>query len=76
MITQIHKVILGKKQKYMKSLYETILTSTNSGLHATIWNKTKPVIDSVLNSSSEFPVGWFLEGNNIRLDKDTAKKDS
>lgn len=58
----------------MKTLYETILTSTNSGLQATIWNKTKPVIDSVLNSSSEFQVEWFLEGNNIRLDKDTTKK--
>lgn len=59
----------------MKSLYESILNSTNSGLHAPIWNKTKPVIDSVLSAFSEFRMGWFLEGNNLRLeDKDTIKK--
>ena len=58
----------------MKSLYESILSSTKSGLKSFVWNKTKPVIDNVLNANSEFPMLWFLEGNNLRLDNDTVKK--
>ena len=58
----------------MKSLYETILSSTKSGLKSFVLDKTKPVIDNVLNANSEFPMLWFLEGNNLRLDKDTVKK--
>ena len=58
----------------MKSLYESILGSNSADLRSTIWNKTKPVIDGVLNAGTEFPILWFLEGNNLRLDKDTVKK--
>lgn len=58
----------------MKSLYESILSSTKSGLRSFVWDKTKPVIDKILNANSEFPMLWFLEGNNLRLDKDTVKK--
>lgn len=58
----------------MKTLYETILGSTKSGLKSFVWDKTKTVIDNVLNANSEFYMKWFLEGNNIRLDKDTVKK--
>ena len=58
----------------MKSLYESILDSTKSGLKSFVWDKTKPVIDKILNANSEFPMLWFLEGNNLRLDKDTVKK--
>lgn len=58
----------------MKSLYESILSSTKSGLKSFVWDKTKPVIDKILNANSEFPMLWFLEGNNLRLDKDTVKK--
>ena len=58
----------------MKSLYESILSSTKSGLRSFVWDKTKPVIDNVLNARSEFPMLWFLEGNNLRLDNDTVKK--
>ena len=35
---------------------------------------TKQVIDNVLNAHSEFPMLLFLEGNNLRLDKNTIKK--
>ena len=58
----------------MKSLYESILSSTKTGLRSFVWDKTKPVIDNVLNANSEFPMLWFLEGNNLRLDNDTVKK--
>lgn len=58
----------------MKSLYESILSSTKSGLRSFVWDKTKPVIDKILNANSEFPMLWFLEGNNLRLDNDTVKK--
>ncbi len=58
----------------MKSLYESILSSTKTGLRSFVWDKTKPVIDKILNANSEFPMLWFLEGNNLRLDKDTVKK--
>ena len=58
----------------MKSLYESILGSTKSGLKSFVWDKTKPVIDNILNANSEYPMLWFLEGNNLRLDKDTVKK--
>ena len=58
----------------MKSLYESILSSTKSGLKSFVWDKTKPVIDKTLNANSEFPMLWFLEGNNLRLDKDTVNK--
>jgi hypothetical protein len=39
-----------------------------------IYDKTKPVIDDILNSPLEFDMGWFLEENNLRLDKDVVKK--
>ena len=58
----------------MKSLYESILSSTKSGLKPFVWDKTKPVIDNILNANSEYPMEWFLEGNNLRLDNDTIKK--
>lgn len=58
----------------MKSLYESILSSTKTGLRSFVWDKTKPVIDRVLNANSEFPMLWFLEGNNLRLDNDVVKK--
>lgn len=58
----------------MKSLYESILSSTKTGLRSFVWDKTKPVIDKILNANSEFPMEWFLEGNNLRLDNDTIKK--
>ena len=62
----------------MRSLYESILDSDEQVVknteRAVVWNNTKPVIDRVLNASSEFPMYWFLDGNNLRLDKDTIKK--
>ena len=58
----------------MKSLYESILSSTKSGLKSFVWDKTKPVIDDVITARTEFPMLWFLEGNNLRLDKDTVNK--
>ena len=58
----------------MKSLYESILSSTKTGLKSFVWDKTKPVIDKILNANSEFPMLWFLEGNNLRLDNDIVKK--
>ena len=58
----------------MRSLYESILGSNSADLRSTIRNKTKPVIDGVLNAASEFPMEWFIEGNDLRLDKDTVKK--
>ena len=58
----------------MKSLYESILSSTKTGLRSFVWDKTKPVIDNILNANSEYPMEWFLEGNNLRLDNDTIKK--
>ena len=54
----------------MKSLYESILSKSGVGIGV----KTKQVVDSVLSANSEFPMYWFLEGNNLRLDKDTVKK--
>ena len=50
---------------------EQVVKDTNC---AVVWNKTKPVIDGILNAASEFPMEWFLEGNNLRLDNDTVKK--
>ena len=58
----------------MKSLYESILSSTKSGLKSFVWDKTKPVIDDVITARTEFPMLWFLEENNLRLDSDTIKK--
>ena len=60
----------------MKSLYESILSSTKTGLRSFVWDKTKPVIDNILNNNiwSSYPMGFFLEGNNLRLDTDTIKK--
>lgn len=58
----------------MKSLYESILGSTKTGLRSFVWDKTKPVIDNILNANSEYPMEWFLEGNNLRLDNAAVKK--
>lgn len=62
----------------MKTLKESILNSANhsgEGFKAQRRNEmTKQVIDNVLNAHSEFPMLWFLEGNNLRLDNDTIKK--
>lgn len=58
----------------MKSLYESILGSTKSGLKSFVWDKTKPVIDSILNNNTWYPMGCFLEENNLRLDNDNIKK--
>lgn len=61
----------------MKSLteyiQESILSSTSAG-KSFILNKIKPIIDKIINSNSVFPMEWFLEGNNLRLEKDTVKK--
>ena len=58
----------------MKSLVESIIGSNNADLRSAVWSKTKPVMDGVLNADTEFPMERFLEGNNLRLDKDTVKK--
>ena len=62
----------------MQTLKESILNSANhsgEGFKAQRRNEiTKQVIDKVLSAHSEFPMLWFLEGNNLRLDKDTVKK--
>lgn len=57
----------------MKSLYESILSSTSSG-KSFIMDKIKPIIDNILNAKLGIPMEWFLEGNNLRLDKDAVKK--
>lgn len=57
----------------MKSLYESILDSTKSGLKSAVWDKTKPVIDNVLNSHSD-AMRQFIDGNNLKLNKDDVKK--
>ena len=66
----------------MKSLYESILDDEDVLVNNAkdfnnwkiIYNKTKPVIDDILNSPLEFDMRWFLEENNLRLDKDVIKK--
>ena len=66
----------------MKSLYESILDDEEVLIGKAkdfinwkiIYDKTKPVIDDILNSPSEFRMGYFLEKNNLRLDKDVVKK--
>ena len=49
---------------------ESILSKAGVGIGI----KTKQIVDDVLNANSEFPMEWFLEGNNLRLDSDTIKK--
>lgn len=66
----------------MKTLYESILDNEDVLINNAndfinwkiIYDKTKPVIDDILNSHTEFRMEWFLEGNNLRLDKDVVKK--
>lgn len=56
----------------MRSLYESITSVIND--RVANQNINRLVIDTILNANSEFPMLWFLEENNIRLDKDTVKK--
>lgn len=59
----------------MRSLYESITSVIND--RVVIKNTidiNSLVIDTILNAKSEFPMLWFLEENNLRLDKDTVKK--
>lgn len=66
----------------MKTLYESILDNedvlVNNAKNYINWkiiyDKTKLVIDDILSSPSEFRMEWFLEENNLRLDKDVVKK--
>lgn len=54
----------------ISKIEESILSKAGVG----IWVKTKQVVDDVLTARTEFPMLWFLEGNNLRLDKDTVNK--
>ena len=62
----------------MKTLKESILNHSSHGAEGFREQRRnemiKQVIDKVLNASSEFRMLWFLEGNNLRLNKDTVKK--
>ena len=62
----------------MKTLKESILNHSSHGAEGFKEQRRnemiKQVIDKVLNASSEFHMIWFLERNNLRLDKDTVKK--
>ena len=62
----------------MKTLKESILSRSSHGGEGFKEQRRnemiKQVIDNVLNAHSEFHMLWFLEGNNLRLDKDTVKK--
>ena len=49
---------------------ESILSKAGVGIGI----KTKQVVDDVITARSEFPMLWFLEGNNLRLDKDAVNK--
>lgn len=59
----------------MRSLYESISSVIDDRvvIQNTI-DRNSIVIDTVLNANSEFPMLWFLENNNLRLDKDIIKK--
>ena len=62
----------------MKTLKESILSRSSHGAEGFKEQRRnemiKQVIDKVLNAHSEFHMIWFLERNNLRLDKDTVKK--
>ena len=62
----------------MKTLKESILSRSSHGAEGFKEQRRnemiKQVIDKVLNASSEFHMIWFLERNNLRLDKNTVKK--
>ena len=49
---------------------ESILSKAGVGIGI----KTKQVVDDVITARTEFPMLWFLEGNNLRLDKDAVNK--
>ena len=59
----------------MRSLYESISSVIDDRvvIQNTI-DRNSIVIDTVLNANSEFRMIWFLENNNLRLDKDVVKK--
>ena len=58
----------------MKSLFETILKSTNSGKQSYIQQKTKEVVDKVLTSTGDMVMFQFLEKNKLWLDRETCKR--
>ena len=59
----------------MRSLYESISSVIDDRVVIqNIIDRNSIVIDTVLNANSEFPMRWFLEENNLRLDNDVVKK--
>ena len=59
-----------QSQSPAHKIEESILSKAGVGIGI----KTKQVVDDVITASTEFPMLWFLEGNNLRLDSDTVKK--
>jgi hypothetical protein len=58
----------------MKTLYESILGSMNSGKSAIDEEKTIELAHAIINGSSEFPMEGFIEENGLLLDKQTTEK--
>lgn len=58
----------------MKTLYESILGSTNSGKGVVDEEKTIELARAIINDSTEFPIREFIEENGLLLDKQTTEK--